>query len=81
MFIARGQVHSFDNTGGSDGAFLSVATPGIFGPAYFLEIAEVLAASPEGPPDLDALSAVMGRHGLTPASPNTTTNAHVSTRP
>ena len=81
MFIARGQIHSFDNTGGTDGAFLSVATPGVFRPAYFLEIAEVLAASPDGPPDVSALFTVMGRHGLTPALPNMTTSAHVSTRP
>jgi quercetin dioxygenase-like cupin family protein len=66
-FVGRGQVHSFDNTGTTEGAFLSVATPGIFGPRYFQEIAEVLAASPGGPPDLDALFGVMARHGLTPA--------------
>jgi quercetin dioxygenase-like cupin family protein len=68
-FIGRGQVHSFDNSGGVDGAFLSVATPGIFGTAYFLEIAEVLAASPDGPPDKGAMFSVMQRHGLTPALP------------
>jgi quercetin dioxygenase-like cupin family protein len=66
-FVARGQVHSFDNTGDTDGAFLTVATPGIFRPDYFHEIAQVLAASPDGPPDRDALFAVMTRHGLTPA--------------
>jgi quercetin dioxygenase-like cupin family protein len=63
-FIGRGQVHSFDNSGGVDGAFLSVATPGIFRTAYFLEIAEVLAASPDGPPDKGEMFAVMQRHGL-----------------
>jgi hypothetical protein len=50
-----------------DGAFLSVATPGIFRLIYFQEIAEVLAGSPDGPPDRDALFGVMARHGLTPA--------------
>jgi hypothetical protein len=60
-------------------AFLSVATPGVFRPAYFLEIAEVLGASPGGPPDVDALFAVMGRHGLTPALPTVTTSAHAAT--
>ena len=68
-FVGRGQVHSFDNTGNTDGVFLSVATPGIFRPNYFHEIAEVLSASPDGPPDLGALFAVMARHGLTPAIP------------
>ncbi len=68
-FVGRGQVHSFDNTGSTDGVFLSVATPGIFGPQYFHEIADVLAAAPDGPPDLGALFGVMARHGLTPAVP------------
>ncbi len=42
-----------------------MATPGVFRPAYFHEIAEVLAAS--SPPDPGAIFAVMARHGLTPA--------------
>jgi hypothetical protein len=41
----------------------------VFGPDYFLEIRNVLAASAGGPPDLDALVTVMRRHGLTPAAP------------
>jgi len=72
-FVGRGQIHSFDNTGTTDGVFLSVATPGIFGPRYFQEIAEVLAGSPGGPPDLDAIFGVMIRHGLTPAIPGAST--------
>ncbi len=74
-FIGRGQVHSFDNTGGVDGTFVSVATPGIFRPVYFQEVAEVLALSPDGPPDRDALFGVMARHGLTPAIPGAPANA------
>lgn len=72
-FIGRGQAHSFDNPGSTEGAFLSVATPGIFRPVYFQEVAEVLAASPEGPPARNALFAVMARHGLTPAIPGAPT--------
>ena len=53
---------------------MSVATPGVFRPDYFLDIAEVLAASPDGPPDRAALFSVMTRHGLTPAIPG----AHVA---
>ncbi len=68
-FVGKGQVHSFDNTGTTDGAFLTVATPGIFRPEYFREIAAVLSASPDGPPDIGALFGVMARHGLTPAIP------------
>jgi hypothetical protein len=49
--------------------FLAIATPGVFGPDYFQEIAEVIAASTGGPPNLAASVEVMRRHGLTPAQP------------
>jgi quercetin dioxygenase-like cupin family protein len=68
--IRRGQVHHFANQSSSgDAKFLSVATPGVFGPDYFLEIRDVLAATAGGPPDVAALAAVMRRHGLTPVTP------------
>jgi quercetin dioxygenase-like cupin family protein len=63
LCIKRGQVHSF-MAGDDDTAFLAVATPGVFGPAYFLELRDLLAA--DGPPDPAAIGAVMLRHGLTP---------------
>ncbi len=66
--VSRGQIHSFDNRGSVDAKFLAIATPGVFGSAYFREIGEVLAAS-GGPPDLAAMGEVMRRHGLTPAPP------------
>jgi len=50
----------------------AIASPGVFGPAYFREVGEVLAASAAGPPDVAALAEVMRRHGLTPAQPATT---------
>jgi quercetin dioxygenase-like cupin family protein len=65
LFIPRGTVHHFDNSGTVDATALAVVTPGILGPDYFREVAEVLDAG--GPPDLAALAAVMRRHGLTPA--------------
>jgi len=68
--VQRGQVHGFQNRGIADARFLAIATPGMFGPAYFREIAEVLAASAGGPPDLAAIAEVMRRHGLTPAAPS-----------
>jgi hypothetical protein len=40
---------------------------GVFGPAYFHELAAVLEAVGDGPPDPEAFKAVMLRHGLTPA--------------
>ena len=65
VWIRRGQVHGFENRGNEDVKFLAIATPGVFGPAYFEEMAEVLPAG--GPPDPAAIRAVMQRHGLTPA--------------
>ena len=69
LCIRRGQVHHFVNRGAASSCFLSVATPGVFGPDYFLEIGGVLAAAAGGPPDLGALVEVMERHGLTAATP------------
>ena len=65
--IRRGQVHQFVNAGSVNAKFLSVATPGVFGPDYFTEIRDVLVAGGDGPPDVAALLDVMRRHGLTPA--------------
>jgi quercetin dioxygenase-like cupin family protein len=70
--VRRGQIHGFENHGTTDASFLAIATPAVFGAAYFREIGEVLAATTGGPPDLAALGAVMRRHGLTPAPPSTT---------
>jgi quercetin dioxygenase-like cupin family protein len=67
--IKRGAVHSFWANDG-DVSFLAVATPGVFGPEYFREFAAVLNAAQDGPPDAEALKAVMVRHGLTPATPS-----------
>ena len=68
--VQRGQVHGFNNRGDVDATFLAIATPAVFGAAYFREIGEVLAASAGGPPDLAAIGEVMHRHGLTPAPPS-----------
>jgi quercetin dioxygenase-like cupin family protein len=70
--VPRGAIHGFENRGSTDARFLAIATPGVFGPAYFREVGDVLAASAGGPPDRAALSDVMRRHGLTPAPPATT---------
>jgi quercetin dioxygenase-like cupin family protein len=68
--VQRGQIHGFQNHGDVDATFLAIATPAVFGPAYFREIGEVLAASAGGPPNLAALGEVMRRHDLTPAPPS-----------
>jgi quercetin dioxygenase-like cupin family protein len=66
--IRRGVVHSFVARDG-DVAFLAIATPGVFGPAYFRELAAILDGASDGPPDPAAVAAVMLRHGLTPVPP------------
>ena len=68
LFIPRGFVHRFENSGEADAKALAIATPGIIGPDFFREAAAVLDAAGGGPPDLAALGAVMRRHGLTPAA-------------
>jgi mannose-6-phosphate isomerase-like protein (cupin superfamily) len=70
LCIRRGEVHSF-MAGDDDVSFLAMATPGVFGPAYFLELHDVIAAAGGGAPDPAAVAAVMLRHGLTPVPPAT----------
>lgn len=65
-------IHGFENGGSTGATFLAIASPGVFGPAYFQEVGEVVAASAGGPPDYAAVAQVMLRHGLTPAQPATT---------
>jgi quercetin dioxygenase-like cupin family protein len=67
LFIPRGAVHHFDNTGDVDAKALAIVTPGILGPDFFGEVAAILEGAAGGPPDLAAIAAVMRRHGLTPA--------------
>jgi quercetin dioxygenase-like cupin family protein len=62
--ILRGVVHGFVNDADEDATFLAIASPGVFGPAYFRDIGALLAG---GPPDPAAIGEVMRRHGLTPA--------------
>lgn len=71
LCIRRGQVHGFDNHGPADATFLAIASPGVFGPAYFEEMAAIIAAAQGGPPDPAKAGEVMRRHGLTPAKPVT----------
>jgi quercetin dioxygenase-like cupin family protein len=68
LCIPRGAVHQFANTGNLDARALAIVTPGILGPDYFREVAEILDAAAGGPPDLAAIATVMRRHGLTPVS-------------
>ena len=67
LFIRRGVIHGFDNKDDVDARFLAVISPGLLGPSYFQEVADVLAG--DGPPDIEKIGEVMRRHGLTPAPP------------
>src|SRR5262245_34282782 len=68
VVIPRGVVHRFDNAGDADARALGIVTPGILGPGYFREMAQMVEAAAGGPPDLAAMGDVMRRHGLTPAA-------------
>jgi quercetin dioxygenase-like cupin family protein len=67
--VKRGQVHGFRN--GTDGEvrFIGIVAPGIFGRAYFEEMAAAFASFGDGPPDRAKLGEIMRRHGLTPVPP------------
>ena len=69
LFIPRGHVHHFVNLDTQDARQLSAITPGLLGPEYFHEIAEVVNAG--GPPNIERIMEVMRRHGLRPALPAT----------
>lgn len=68
IFIPRGSVHRFENSGGVDAKALAIATPGVIGPDFFREVGAILDAAGGGPPDFAALGAVMHQYGLTPAA-------------
>jgi quercetin dioxygenase-like cupin family protein len=67
LSIPRGVVHRFDNDHEVDAKMLAIISPGILSFDYFREMAAVIKAATEGPPDPAALAEVMRRHGLTPA--------------
>lgn len=63
LFIKRGVVHAFSNDTQELATCLSVLTPGVLGPAYFREMAALVA---EGPPDIAKMKETMLRYGLVP---------------
>lgn len=69
LCIPRGAIHRFDNMHAADAKMLAIVSPGILGPDYFREVAEVIRSAAGGPPDPKAVGEVMRRHGLTPAPP------------
>ncbi|MGK9055612.1 cupin domain-containing protein [Neorhizobium petrolearium] len=61
-FIARGVVHSFRNDGDAPATVLNVLTPGVLGPAYFRDLAGLMAAGTQ--PDPAKVKEIMDRYGL-----------------
>jgi quercetin dioxygenase-like cupin family protein len=61
LFIARGTPHRYVNESDATIRELAIVTPGILGPAYFLELEAVV-----GTGDRQEIEAVMRRHGVTP---------------
>ena len=64
VFIKRGVVHGFRNDTQEPATCLCVLSPGVLGPAYFREMAVLIA---DGAPDLAKMKETMLRYGLVPA--------------
>lgn len=64
VFIRRGIVHGFRNDTQEAATCLCILSPGVLGPAYFREMALLLA---NGAPDPTRMKETMRRHGLVPA--------------
>lgn len=62
-FIPRGVVHGFANRSTEPARFLSVLSPGVLGPEYFRETADLVNGGHATP---EAMQALMRAHGLIP---------------
>lgn len=67
VFIARGQVHKYDNLATESASMLIVSTPGLNHESYFSQVAEVLTSSAGRERD-DAVRAIMDEYGVVPTS-------------
>ncbi len=66
VFIPRGIVHGFSNNTQEPARCLCTLSPGVLGPAYFREMATLVAVQP---PDLSKMKETMLRYGLIPVAP------------
>lgn len=66
VFIRRGIVHGFANNSDGPATCLCVLTPGVLGPAYFRDMAALVAG---GAPDPAKMKDTMLRYGLIPVPP------------
>jgi quercetin dioxygenase-like cupin family protein len=67
LCIPRGASHRFDNLGSQNAKQLAIITPAIMGPAYFRDVAQMVAAG--GPPDPVKIAEIFRRHGMSIAVP------------
>ena len=65
MRTPKGSVHAFSNPHAQAARALIIQSPDV-GAQFFRDVAAIVNAG--GPPDLEALVAVMGRYGLVPAA-------------
>lgn len=66
VFIKRGIVHSFTNRTAEPVTCLCTLSPGVLGPQYFKDMAQLLAAAK---PDPAKMKETMLRYGLIPVAP------------
>jgi mannose-6-phosphate isomerase-like protein (cupin superfamily) len=66
LHVPRGVPHTFANLHACPARMMCILTPGLLGPEYFRELSAVVTT--DGPPDLAAISSVMARYGVIPAS-------------
>ncbi len=64
LFIPRGATHGFNNYGQLNAKALAVVNPGLLGPEYFIDLAEIVNAG--GPPDIEKIKVVFKKYGLVP---------------
>jgi quercetin dioxygenase-like cupin family protein len=66
LFIPRGTPHLYANLTHTAARILCLQTPGVLGPEYYLEIADLYRTSPH--PNLAGIGAIMSRYGVVPVT-------------
>lgn len=64
LFIPRGVTHGFNNHEKTNAKALAVVNPGLIGPEYFIDLAEIVNVA--GPPEIEKIKALFKKHGLEP---------------
>jgi quercetin dioxygenase-like cupin family protein len=66
VFVPRGTVHAYTNTGAAPGRLLILVSPGGIHERFFAEVGEQVSTLgvPPTPPDVSRLSAVAAKYGI-----------------